>query len=147
MAKIPEDEKVLVLGALLHDIGKLTYLTERPKKKHEISGARFINEILVDYDKDIALKVKQRIEAHHNPKDDHDITNLIKEADHLSSGERADHEDDEDAGEDSRKREKTMMIPVFNEVILDDKKVRDEKGVIDLATLEKFNIINEKIDN
>lgn len=87
-------EKVLILGALFHDIGKFEQrCTKNPdKKKHQVLGVDFVDSGLLK-DKFIRIlgedgfnSFKNIISEHHRSKTI-DLTGIVQIADHLSASE------------------------------------------------------------
>ncbi|NUN09544.1 MAG: type III-A CRISPR-associated protein Cas10/Csm1 [Ignavibacteriaceae bacterium] len=98
-------EKVLILGALFHDIGKFEQrCTKNPdKKKHQVLGVDFVDSGLLK-DKFIRIlgedgfnSFKNIISEHHRSKTI-DLTGIVQIADHLSASERVNKESDSDTG-------------------------------------------------
>jgi len=144
MVKIPDEEKELVLGALLHDIGKLTYLTEKPRNKHQDSGSEFVYNLFKNskLNSDILRMIKHIIKTHHDSTTDHELVKILRLADHISSNEREEYEEQEDYGHE---REKTLMVPIFTEVKLDTPHIKEQK--IKLATIKDYELTEEEPEN
>ncbi|RLC37244.1 type III-A CRISPR-associated protein Cas10/Csm1 [candidate division Kazan bacterium] len=143
MIKISDEEKELVLGALLHDIGKLTYLLNEKPITHQKSGSIFFFNLFKNY-KIIGEglgAIKQRILMHHD-KTTHPLSTIIKEADRLSAGERADYDGEEDNTQSSRKRKKALMIPVFTEINLG--KNNAKMKWIKLTTIKDYELTKKE---
>ena len=109
MVKIPDEEKELVLGALLHDIGKLVPGFE--KTSHPVAGKKFIEEV-INISEDVKKYVSDFVEKHMGdgtyPSEKGDILGIIKEADRLSA--KSEREEREDQGI----REYEPMESIFN---------------------------------
>ena len=96
-----QDEKILILGALFHDIGKFVQRCTITKFSHNIEGKKFIDDNINlkesftkiigkdGYDKFLGI-----IENHHKPKTN--IEKIVQEADWLSASERIDSSEKED---------------------------------------------------
>ncbi len=130
---LPE-EKILILGALFHDVGKFVQRCVVIREHHTIVGSRFIKDEL-DLFKDKSFDLKDYfmkilgdeasygkmlglIENHHKP-----ITNLekiVQEADHLSASERPELQKEEKEEGQNIWRHK-FLSSVLSKVILKSK--------------------------
>lgn len=96
------EEKVLILGALFHDIGKFEQrCTGNPLRvEHPELGAalvddgRFLHRFEKIVGKENMAVLKNIIAEHHNP-NSKDLTSIVREADRLSASERVDLEEAE----------------------------------------------------
>jgi len=87
-----KEEKILILGALFHDIGKFNQrCTGNPKREtHQSIGEKFINDFdylftpIVGND---LTQLKKIINEHHN-KDVDQLTTIVQISDWISAGER-----------------------------------------------------------
>lgn len=95
------EEKILILAGLFHDIGKFEQRCTDVRKKHQELGESFVKEFdeqfikILDGSKDSLAKLCTAIREHHNKQAD-ELTQYIRQADHLSSSQRVDKEDAED---------------------------------------------------
>ncbi|GMU87758.1 MAG: hypothetical protein AMXMBFR48_29990 [Ignavibacteriales bacterium] len=95
------EEKILILAGLFHDIGKFEQRCTDVRKKHQELGESFVKEFdeqfinILDGSKDSFAKLCTAIREHHNKQAD-ELTQYIRQADHLSSSQRVDKEDAED---------------------------------------------------
>ena len=97
-----QDEKVLILGALFHDIGKFEQrCTGNPtREKHPVLGSKLIDDgrFLHRFEKIVGKEnidvLKNVISEHHNPSAK-ELTFVVREADRLSASERVDMEEAE----------------------------------------------------
>lgn len=98
-----QEEKILVLGSLFHDIGKFVQRCTDKSKKHSIKGVEFIDELGNEFinilgNKDDFNKFKEIVLTHHNPQNE--LARYCKEADQLSASERVAKEENEEGGTD-----------------------------------------------
>lgn len=97
-----QEEKVLILGALFHDIGKFWQrCTGNPlREKHPVLGAKLVDDgrFLHRFEKIVGKEniavLKNIISEHHNPSSK-ELTFVVREADRLSASERVDMEEAE----------------------------------------------------
>lgn len=95
-----QEEKVLILGALFHDIGKFEQrCTNNPTREtHQVLGVRLISEGRFQdrfgkiIGPDNIKSLKNIIQEHHN-KNAEGLTRVTREADRLSASERVDKEE------------------------------------------------------
>lgn len=88
-----EEGRKLLLGALLHDIGKLLHRAKGPTKTHQEYGEEFIGRLFPG--------VKNIIAYHHSPEeapDERYLVHTVALADRLSAGERLTDEAPEEKG-------------------------------------------------
>ena len=122
--------QAIILGALLHDIGKFAQRAGEKLKTgyrnldsqacpvykgrhshyHVLYGAQFFKEYLRDIP--YAQEVENRILFHHRPSGIND--KIIQLADWLSSGERRDRE----AGEEVSEINQEPLISIFSQICL-----------------------------
>jgi len=98
-----QEEKILILGALFHDIGKFVQRCADKSKSHPTKGVELVDELWNEFIKilgneDNFKKFKAIISTHHNPKDE--LTTYCKIADHISASERVEKEENEEGGTD-----------------------------------------------
>lgn len=97
------EEKILILGSLLHDIGKFVQRCTDKSKSHPLKGIELVDEFRSEFIKilgneDNYKKFKTIISTHHYPADE--LTTYCKIADHISASERVDKEENEEGGTD-----------------------------------------------
>lgn len=102
--KYTEEEKILILGSLFHDIGKFVQrCSSQWFQNHQLEGSKLVN------DNDIKIKLTEVldgennferfvsiIEKHHNKNLNDTLIKIVQEADRISASERVDKELDED---------------------------------------------------
>lgn len=98
-----QEEKILILGALFHDIGKFVQRCTDKSKTHPAKGIElvddFSNEFIKILDDENNFKsFKQIISTHHNPVNEY--AKYCKIADHISASERVEKEENEESGTD-----------------------------------------------
>lgn len=103
-----DEEKAVILGALLHDIGKINYLKYGGSKSHEESAIEILDCMSLG---NLREKVEEFVSTHHSE------NTIIKKADRLSASERQDR--DETEGETSS-RSFEPMKSVFTIIAKDD---------------------------
>lgn len=86
------EEKILLLGSLLHDVGKFQQRCENIRRTHEVLGAEFAARFKEQFIKILGSetdygKMVNVIKEHHNKKAD-ELTQYCLNADHLSASER-----------------------------------------------------------
>ncbi len=100
------EEKILILAGLFHDIGKFEQRCTDARVKHQELGERFVKEFdeqfikILDGKKEDFEKLCTAIREHHNKQAD-ELTQYIRQADHLSSSQRVEL-DLEDLGDKPR---------------------------------------------
>ncbi len=120
-----DEYKSLMVGALLHDIGKLLeragYRGDKELYKnsygHEKSGIKFIDEEFKKFnfkfsDEEIRI-IKEIVGMHHNKNVNKYYVNIVKLADWLSSGERR-----KDVEEITESRLYQRLFPIFEEIYI-----------------------------
>lgn len=98
-----QEEKILILGALFHDIGKFVQRCTDKSKSHPSKGIELVNEVsneLINIlgSEAVFNRFKEIISTHHNPQDE--LARCCKEADHISASERVEKEANEEGGTD-----------------------------------------------
>lgn len=98
-----EQEKILLLGALFHDIGKFVQRCTDKSKSHPAKGVDLVEEFKNEFIKILGNEntfktFKQIIQSHHNPINE--LASICKEADRVSASERVDKEENEEGGTD-----------------------------------------------
>ncbi len=99
---ISNEEKILLLGSLFHDIGKFEQRVLTKHVPHSELGAAFFDELKDEFKKiledneDAFLKARRIISAHHDKNSIDELVNITRSADHQSANERVgfDKEDD-----------------------------------------------------
>lgn len=116
--KIPVEEKILVLGALLHDVGKAIQRSKGMGKKHEEYSEEFVRNYLDDLDahREIKERVMYIVRKHHAEDSDDSLLQIVKEADRLSA--RFDRE--KYKGQDSQDVATTPLLSIFSEIVLSE---------------------------
>jgi CRISPR-associated protein Csm1 len=102
-----QDEKILILGSLFHDIGKFEQrCTGNPEKKtHQIIGGKFADDLktefmnILDNNEESFNLMKNIILQHHNKNLNDELVKIVQKADHISAGERVEIESNEEMGE------------------------------------------------
>ncbi len=98
-----QEEKVLLLGALFHDIGKFVQRCTDKTKSHPSKGIELVEEVsnelinILESDENFN-QFKQIISTHHNPQTE--LSKYCREADHISASERVNKEENEEGGTD-----------------------------------------------
>ncbi|MEM2918343.1 MAG: type III-A CRISPR-associated protein Cas10/Csm1 [Candidatus Altiarchaeota archaeon] len=138
-----DEERILILGALLHDVGKFLEragFTEKIEDnnvsyKHPMIGAYFLDYL--NLGEDIVNLVLFHHNPEHAPKNIKNLSYILQLSDWLSSGERKKSEEEIDEG-----RRFQCMISVFN-------RVKIEKNNSDLRYEEchKYNTVPLKFNN
>lgn len=107
-----EDDVKLVVGALLHDIGKVIYRAGNDPRKHSQSGADYLNEKVSLTDKEVLDAVRYHHGAALRNADVADDSNayLVYMADNIASASDRREKDTEESGFDLT----TPIQPVFN---------------------------------
>jgi len=106
------EEKILVLASLLHDVGKLNYSSERP---HHISAEDFIE--CLNLPKDIKNSLSDIIRQHHDEPSPTELAKILIDADRLSAKSER-----EKRHEEKGRRESEPLKSVFSFISL-------EKGI------------------
>ncbi|CAB3289519.1 CRISPR system single-strand-specific deoxyribonuclease Cas10/Csm1 (subtype III-A) [Methanocaldococcus lauensis] len=89
-----KDYKALMIGSLLHDIGKFIQRAKNPRSKsHEEFGYKYLKNkfeegFLTNLDKETKKKILNIVKEHHNDKIKRGLVGIVRLADWLSSGER-----------------------------------------------------------
>ncbi|WP_456416604.1 type III-A CRISPR-associated protein Cas10/Csm1 [Methanocaldococcus sp.] len=89
------DYKALMIGSLLHDIGKFIQRAKNPRIKHQKCGAEFIEKYYknLGINEEIKNLVIELIREHHNKSNSNPLVKILILSDWLSSGEREDVEE------------------------------------------------------
>ncbi len=141
-----QEEKVLILGALFHDIGKFEQrCTGNPtKQKHPVLGSLLIEDgrFLHRFEKIVGTEniqsLKNIIQEHHT-KDVKGLTAIVQSADRLSASERVDKEEVE-AYKDQWKHK--HLASLFSKVrILSDEKVEPKYYKQEHLSKEQYDVI------
>lgn len=90
------EEKILILGGLFHDIGKFMQRCEVSRKTHQIEGDCFVSDSdiaglfkeLFDNDETSYTNFRSIIANHHHPQQGNLLEEITQMADHLSASER-----------------------------------------------------------
>ena len=82
--KYSDDEKVLILGALLHDVGKASPAFK--KEEHHVASQKFILKSLKPIDKIDIEQVSDLAGKHHDMNQSNRLLDIIIESDSLSAG-------------------------------------------------------------
>lgn len=119
-----QEEKVLILGSLFHDIGKFVQRCNKDLscKSHPVEGKLFLEENIgikesltkIIGSEEELLKVFNLILNHHKPKND--LEKIVQSADRLSASERELLEEKEEDSE--RKWENKHLASVFSKLKL-----------------------------
>jgi len=117
------DEKIIILGALFHDIGKFEQRCTNRRIPHSELGSNFFDEIseeitkILDSDNNAFSKAKKIISNHHLQDSKDDFVNLIRSADHLSASERVGFNEEDNWQE---KWSHKFMTSLFSKVYLNE---------------------------
>ena len=128
--KISNEEKILLLGSLFHDIGKFQQRCGvKTTTKHQVLGGEFVDEFkdeflrIVDNDEANVQKIKNIIINHHN-KNAEGLTQACRTADHLSASERVGF-DEEDEWKD--KWSHKYLSSLFSKIYLNNKDGKQQR--------------------
>ncbi len=128
--KISNEEKILLLGSLFHDIGKFQQRCGvKTTTKHQVLGGEFVDEFkdeflrIVDNDEANVQKIKNIITNHHN-KNAEGLTQACRTADHLSASERVGF-DEEDEWKD--KWSHKYLSSLFSKIYLNNKDGKQQR--------------------
>jgi len=93
-----QEEKILLLAALFHDIGKFEQRCTYEKTKHEQLGHRFVKSFADEFtkilgDRESFEKMSNIILQHHTDDSTNILLKITKEADHLSASERVEFDE------------------------------------------------------
>lgn len=98
-----DEEKILVLGALLHDIGKL--VPGFRKVTHQEAGEKFIQEVIKGFD-ELKERISYMVKCHHQ-EESNNILKIIRNSDQLSA--EAEREKRENEGNRSNEPLKSVF--------------------------------------
>lgn len=121
------EEKILILGALFHDIGKFEQRCTNIKRVHEELGASLLDELkelfipIFDGNQMNFTEAKNIILKHHSETESK-LTQIVKIADHLSASERIKKEEPE-AG--TSQWEHKLLTSIFSKVRISSKESSD----------------------
>ncbi len=84
-----EDESIVLLSSLLHDIGKFLQRAYGLKKRHYEYSSEFIDMYIPKglFGNNVIEKVKEIVREHHSNRSD-PLLDIVREADHISASER-----------------------------------------------------------
>lgn len=88
------EREELVIGALIHDIGKLVRRAGLQKEPHTIAGARFVRDVKVNDEHIFGPYQKFIFKHHERDLDDDKLTWFVCYADNVASSERQTREDE-----------------------------------------------------
>jgi CRISPR/Cas system-associated protein Cas10 (large subunit of type III CRISPR-Cas system) len=93
-----KEEKILILGALFHDIGKFAQRCTNEKTKHEEIGYRFLTQFEDEFinilgDSDSFYKMREIVSTHHNRDSKNSLVKITQKADHISASERVEFDE------------------------------------------------------
>lgn len=96
-----EDESIVLLSSLLHDIGKFLQRAYGMNKKHSEYSYDFIDRYLPEllFGDKIIERAKIIVKEHHGDSNDDPLLDIVKRADHISANER-DYKNSENEIED-----------------------------------------------
>ena len=114
-----QEEKILILGSLFHDIGKFEQRCtgNRERKTHQYLGGKFTEDLksefinVLDKNEDSFNRMKSIILEHHNKHLSDELVKIVQTADHISAGERVEKESNEEMGEDWSHKYLASVIP------------------------------------
>ena len=95
------EEKIILLGALFHDIGKFQQRITNEKIPHAQLGSILLDDAkelfirILDDSEEAFNKVKSLVVDHHNRDKNYNLLNLLKISDHLSASERVEFDDED----------------------------------------------------
>jgi CRISPR-associated protein Csm1 len=134
------NKKIVLLAALLHDIGKVIQRKNMDKRRHQQIGAEFIKKFFKLENKD---KIAEIIEKHHPERDKINLSDLDEKtlivilADRLSSSEREEPDDEEHIPQDSKY---FALVPIF-ERIYNEEKIYSKCKKLNPKVIENHNDI------
>lgn len=159
--KIPTLEEIL-LGSLMHDIGKFMQRAEIPLSeqsnrimdticpksqyntythRHVVWTNEYFEKFLKSVPEDIDKNVAANLACfHHRPENDV-YQHIITKADRYSSGERIEKDYEEEAGGNWDSFKKVRMIPIFSEINL----TQDQDKTNEVSRTPKFRIELKKL--
>ena len=119
------EEKLLLLGALFHDIGKFAQRCTGEKTKHEELGFRLVTKFEEDFtkilgNKEAFLKMREIVSNHHNRNSKDLFVNTTQKADYLSASERV--EFDEPDADLKDKWSHKFLTSLFSKIYLNNAK-------------------------
>lgn len=117
-----QEEKILLLGGLFHDVGKFQQRITHDRVKHQELGSVFINNLKEEFvkilgDNQAFALLHEVIREHHNRESKSDLVNILRSADHLSASERVGF-DKEDSWKE--KWSHKFMTSLFSKIYLND---------------------------
>lgn len=118
-------EKILVLAALFHDIGKFEQRCTNRRIKHQELGAKLLLEFkdkfmpILGNDEKSFNSMMSCVAEHHNSNTKDELTMIIREADHLSASERVEFSETEN--DLSEKWSHKYLSSLFSKIYLNNK--------------------------
>ncbi|MCX7878087.1 MAG: type III-A CRISPR-associated protein Cas10/Csm1 [Ignavibacteria bacterium] len=147
-----QEEKILILGALFHDIGKFVQRCEKTYESHTSLGKKLLNDEL-DYFQDKSFDLCPQFKKilgnsdenyngflniilnHHSP--NNDLEKIVQQADHISASERPELQKEE-SNEDIWKHK--FLSSIFSKLkLLPKEEVNNEKLYFKQKVLVKDN--------
>ena len=118
-----QEEKVLILGALFHDIGKFEQRCTNERIKHEQLGYRFATLFEEEFIKILGdrvsfVKMRNIVLEHHSRDFKDALVNITREADHLSASERVEFSEPE--ADLSEKWSHKFLSSLFSKIYLNN---------------------------
>ncbi|MFZ2323277.1 MAG: type III-A CRISPR-associated protein Cas10/Csm1 [Ignavibacteriaceae bacterium] len=120
-----QEEKVLILGSLFHDIGKFQQRCEKQKIPHPELGQKFVENLNEEFSRVLNgnpadLDLLKKIISEHHSKNQNMVIRACRESDHTSASERVEKAEDEESG---NKWNHHFLSSVFSKVsLLSDQK-------------------------
>lgn len=116
------EEKTLILGALMHDIGKFVQRCTDKLQSHPVKGLQLVEEFDNEFIRIVNTEnyfklMKEIISSHHNPVND--FAKYCKIADHISASERVEKEENEEGGTDWNNN---FLASLFSKIRLNSEK-------------------------
>ncbi|MDD3558709.1 MAG: type III-A CRISPR-associated protein Cas10/Csm1 [Melioribacteraceae bacterium] len=117
-------EKILVLAALFHDIGKFEQRCTNRRIKHEELGAKLLFEFkdkflpILGNDEKSFNRMMSCVAEHHNSNTKDELTKILRGADHLSASERVEFSETEN--DLSEKWSHKYLSSLFSKIYLNN---------------------------
>ena len=118
------NEKILIYGALLHDVGKAIQRAKGMSKNHPTHSFDFVknNGIYIGLNQNEIEKTSFLVKNHHNKEVKDPLLDIIKESDWLS----AKYDRERYQGEDPPQIATTPLFTIFSEIELEGKGTKEE---------------------
>lgn len=144
-------EKILILAALFHDIGKFEQrCVAKNIGKHEILGERFLESFKDEFlkifnnDSNSFDKCKEIVKGHHSGSTDV-LVNICKNCDHLSASERVEFPDNE---EPKDKWQHQFLSSIFSKInLLNEARLDPRYYKHELLTKKDYHVLIPKYES